>query len=380
MTEPPPLDESTPTGKPRRRTRARKVIYVVLGMLLLAVLVTGGYLFNLAHTFNTSAQTIEGAFPEESTRPSEESTLPAGEPESGEGQGSTVHSGEEVNILLLGSDSGPQDGQPAEPGPTGRRSDAIMLVHIPSDREDIYVMSIMRDLWTAIPEYGQQKINAAFSFGGIPLTVQTVERLFDERIDHVVAVDFAGFKSLTDALGGVTVGVPATFTTTGSEPETFTQGEVTLDGESALRFVRERKAFSTGGFQRVVNQQIFVKAVLDQFLSSDTLANPARIQDVVADFSPYIRVDEGFDAGTVASLAWSLRGLESDDVELFTLPTNGLGTSAGGASIVLKDPAAIDALSRAFDQGTVDHFLESRGLAEGTNHPGQDNHHPGQNN
>lgn len=324
---------------------------------------TGGYLLNLAHTFNSSTRSIETAFPQESTRPSEESPAASADDAGVQVATDNDHSGEEVNILLLGSDSGDAP-VPAPGAATGRRSDAIMLVHIPADRENVYVMSIMRDLRTQIPGYGMHKINAAFSLGGIPLTVQTVERLFDERIDHVIAVDFAGFKALTNALGGVQVDAPQTFTTSGPEPETFTKGPTMLDGESALKFVRERKAFAAGGYQRVANQQLFVKSVVEQFLESNMLANPVRVHGIVSDFSPYLRMDDGLDAGTAAGLALSLRGLETNDVELFTLPTNGIGTAPGGASVVLKNPTAIEAISRAFDDGSLAKYLMSHGLAD----------------
>ncbi len=361
----PEQDQPAAPGKPRRRTK-RNVVVLTLGILLLTALVAGGYLLNLAHTFNSTTQTIETAFPQESTRPSEETTAAPGDDAGEQVVTDGNHSGEEVNMLLLGSDSG--DSQVPVPGAaTGRRSAAIMLMHIPADRENVYVMSIMRDLWTQIPGHGMHKINAAFSLGGIPLAVQTVEGLFDERIDHVISVDFAGFKDLTNALGGVQVEVPQTFTTSGPEPETFTKGPATLDGESALKFVRERKAFATGGYQRVANQQLFVKSVMEQFLDSNMLAKPVRVHGIVSDFSPYLRMDEGLDAGTVAGLALSLRDLETTDVELFTLPTNGLGTSPGGASIVLKNRAAIADISRTFDDGSLTEYLKRRGLAE-SNH------------
>ena len=87
----------------------------------------------------------------------------------------------------------------------------MMLVHIPADRKGAYVTSIMRDTWLDIPGHGKAKINAAFAYGGVPLAVQTLEGLLDTRIDHVAAIDFEGFKGLTDALGGVEINNPIAF-------------------------------------------------------------------------------------------------------------------------------------------------------------------------
>ena len=334
----------------RKSHTGRNVILVFLGIFLVAALVAGGYLFNLAQTFNNSTQKLETAFPEESLRPSKEPEDQTPGPEA-------------MNILLMGADAGGSTpAELVEGNAPGSRTDTLMLMHIPADRENVYVMSILRDTWTDIPGYGTHKINAAMAFGGIPLTVQTVEGLFDERIDHVAVIDFEGFKSLTNALGGVTVDVPYTFTSSGSMGETFTAGPTTLDGESALKFVRERKAFADGDYQRAANQQIFVKSILSKFLTAETLTNPVRINEVVTEFSPYLAVDNEFDAGTVASLGLSLRGVRTNDVEMFTLPTLGTGTSADGQSIVLKDEAAIADISEALDNGTVGQYLTQNGL------------------
>lgn len=186
--------------------------------------------------------------------------------------------------------------------------------------------------------------------------------MFDERIDHVAVIDFEGFKALTNALGGVTVNVPYTFS---ANEYDFHAGEMTLEGEQALAFVRERKAFSSGDYQRVENQQIFVKAIMSEFLTTETLSDPAKVNDVVSKFSPYLSVDSGLNAVTVGKLAFSLRGLGSDDVEMFTLPTAGIGTSADGQSIVLKDPGAIKNISEALDTGTLESYLRSQGLING---------------
>src|SRR5690606_401872 len=106
-------------------------------------------------------------------------------------------------------------------------------------------MSIMRDNWVNIQGHGEAKINAAVAYGGIPLAVNTVENFIDARIDHVALIDFESFKGLTDAVGGVTVNNTIAFDSiNGGHGFSFAQGEITLNGDEALAFVRERYAFS----------------------------------------------------------------------------------------------------------------------------------------
>jgi LCP family protein required for cell wall assembly len=222
----------------------------------------------------------------------------------------------------------------------------------------------MRDLWVGIPDHGQAKINAALAFGGVPLMVQTVESMFGQRIDHVAMIDFEGFVGLTDALGGVEVNIPAPFVSSDGQTS-FAAGPTILDGQRALNFVRERYAFADGDYQRVRNQQAFVKGLLARNLSADTLLNPLKVHNVVSAMAPFISVDSGLDAATLAGLAVELKDVRPQDMVMFTLPTRGTGTSTDGQSIVLTNPAAINAISRAMATDTLGEYVASNGLGGG---------------
>ena len=150
-----------------------------------------------------------------------------------------------------------------------------MVAQVSPDRQHVTVMSIMRDNWVEIQGHGEAKINAAVAFGGIPLAVNTVENFIDARIDHVALVDFDSFKGLTDAVGGVTIDNPIAFTSHHGS-FTFPQGKITLTGEEALGFVRERYAFDDGDYQRARNQQIYLKGLLSQFSARKRSRTPAR--------------------------------------------------------------------------------------------------------
>lgn len=331
----------------RRRNRRRTVLSVVLGLFLVAALVSVGFIANLGRSFDTQTVKIPTAFPTETLRPEK----PAQGPAAGA-----------VNILLLGSDSRGDGLNLAEQGAaSNQRSDTMVWVHIPADRKNIFLMSIMRDTWVDIPGYGQAKMNAAMAFGGVPLVVQTLEGMFGSRIDHVAIVDFEGFKAITNALGGVEVNVPLAFSAMDGA-FTFAAGPQKLDGDQALAFVRERYAFVDGDYQRVQDQQIFLKAVLSGVLSPATLSNPLKVNDLVNEVTPYLSVDSGFTLATVGALAVSLKGVRSSDMISFTLPTLGTGTSADGQSIVIRDDAAIAAISRALKNDTLAKYLAEAGL------------------
>src|SRR5690625_7323790 len=92
-------------------------------------------------------------------------------------------------------------------------------------------------------------------YGGLPLLVQSVEGLIDQRIDHVAVVDFNGFQNMTDALGGVEINNPRSFSVSGTQ---FAQGPINLNGEEALKFVRSRD-FSESEYTRVENRRLVMK-------------------------------------------------------------------------------------------------------------------------
>src|SRR5690606_1285100 len=105
-----------------------------------------------------------------------------------------------LNFLVLGSDSRISAGDPDQWEFGAQRTDAILLVHVPGDRQSAQVMSIPRDSWVDVPGWGMYKINAAFSFGGPALLIQTVEQLTGVHIDHFAVTDFEAFAALTDEL------------------------------------------------------------------------------------------------------------------------------------------------------------------------------------
>ncbi|MFB8368104.1 LCP family protein [Pseudarthrobacter sp. NPDC055928] len=339
--------EPEPRSK-KASAKVRNALLCVASLVLVAALAAGTYLFTLAQTYNSNTEKIETAFPEDGTRPEKQTP---------------VNGRSAMNILLMGSDSLGVSEIDAERGtPSDQRSDVMMLVHIPADRKNVYSVSLMRDLWVAIPGHGEAKLNAALALGGVPLVVQTVESIFNQRIDHVATVNFEGFKGLTEALGGVPVTSNVAFSV---GTYSYAAGPNMLSGEKALAFVRERHAFADGDYQRVRNQQAFIKGVIAKTMNAETLSNPVTVSNLVNVFSPFVAVDKTLDAGAIGSLAVELKGVRPQDMSMFTLPTRGTGTSADGQSIVITDPNAIQKISAALAEDKLGDYIAANNFQNG---------------
>ncbi|EXG79038.1 LCP family protein [Cryptosporangium arvum] len=267
------------------------------------------------------------------------------------------------NILFLGSDS--RDGADYDPkgspktGAAGKneRSDAIMVLHIPADHKKAYVISIPRDTYVSVPELdghggARAKINAAFSWGGIPLTVKTVENFTGVKIDHVVKIDFNGFKDMTNALGGVDVTVNKTVTDPRSK-RTFKAGVNHLDGDAALDYVRQRYGLPNGDFDRVQRQQIFLRALMQKATDSGTLSNPVKLKSFLDASTKSLTVDNDF---SLKDMALEFRGLRPGDISFITSPHKGSQT-IDGQSVVVSDKEKAIGLWGAVEKDTVADWL-----------------------
>ena len=317
--------------------RAWRIVFVLFGVFaVVALSVAAVTVSNLARSFE-SVEKISEAFPtDEAARP------PV----------ATGAAASAMNFLLLGSDSrGDSTGSIADL--SGQRSDTIVVVHVPADRQSLSVMSIPRDSWLEVPGFGDAKINAALAYGGVPLAVQTVEGVLGARIDHVAVVDFAGFAAMTDALGGVDIDNPIAFESYHLAGYAFPQGMQHLNGTEALAFARERYAFADGDFQRVRNQQLLISALLSGLMHKSVLSNPVTMGGVVDAVRPHLAIDDELSATALVNLGVELRDVRSTDVTFFTIPTTGTGTSADGQSIVNLDWTALPALQEAYRSDSV---------------------------
>lgn len=152
-------------------------------------------------------------------------------------------------VLVTGSDAR---------GSEASRTDTIMLARIDPVKKHVTLISIPRDTRVSISGYGTAKINAAYAYGGASLCTSTVASFADVKIAHFFEVGFDGFADIVDAVGGITVDVPANTTV---DDVTLPSGTQTLNGSQALVFVRCRDTYALGDFQRAANQRAFMVAL-----------------------------------------------------------------------------------------------------------------------
>ncbi|MEO3869675.1 LCP family protein [Nonomuraea sp. B12E4] len=176
------------------------------------------------------------------------------------------------NVLVIGSDTRDGPGN-AKYGPNsvgfGKRSDTIIIVHVPADRGRATAVSVPRDSMVEMPRCGSSPaakgmINSAYNTGGASCLRATLERLTGLTIQHTVEVDFAGFKGMVDALGGVEVTLPKPV----DDPKAklkLPAGRSVVNGEQALGYVRTRYFLGDGAdVARIKRQQQFMLAMLNK--------------------------------------------------------------------------------------------------------------------
>lgn len=266
------------------------------------------------------------------------------------------------NILLLGSDSRDPENK-AKPGQW--RTDTIILMHVTADHQKAYLISIPRDLYVYIPksptnpEFGDttDKINSSFAWGGVPLTVQTVESYSGVHIDHVVLADFGGFQQVTDALGGVDLYIEQDITSIHKPYRHFKKGVQHLNGAEALDYVRQRYQFAQGDFARMRHQQEFLKAILDKAASSGTLSNPFKLHAFLTSVTKALTVDNDF---SLAGTAWQFHSMTSKDLTFMTSPNLG-SDMRNGESVVVSDKAKALSLYDAVSKDKIADWLAQNG-------------------
>ena len=262
--------------------------------------------------------------------------------------------GEPFNALLVGSDSrtGLTPEEQLELGANavpGQRADTLILAHFDPADEHVTLVQFPRDLWVPLADGTENKINSALQQGS-KFMHNTMEQLTGLTIHHYIQVNIAGFRDLVNAIDGVDLCItqPTAFdSNTGfqvTEP-----GMIHFDGELALRFVRSRKIFPQGDFDRIANQQRFIAATLDKVTSVGTFLQPQRVLKLVDVAGKNLRTDKNLSPLGLKKLAGQLGSIDPDRFEAYTAPNLGVG-AVGAASVVLPDEAGMkfvfEALSR----------------------------------
>lgn len=263
------------------------------------------------------------------------------------------------NILLIGSDTRAGDGNSRYGRDLGsERSDTTILLHLAADRRSATAVSLPRDLMVDIPGCLQADgtrsepvfamFNHAFQVGGSACTIRTVEKLTDIRIDHHIVVDFSGFKDMVDAVDGVRVCLKEPIDDKAAELK-LPAGEVTLDGEQALGYVRARKSLGNGSdTERMERQQRFLGALADKVKSNGVLLNPVKLYPVLDAATSSLTTDPGLASlRSLYQLVRGLRHIPTGRMQFLTVPRESYVYDANRDQLVEPEAEKLFKLLRA---------------------------------
>ena len=278
--------------KERKRRGFRKALRVFFGVLL-ALLVCGAGIA-WAYVNNISAKLSEGIDEElQATLTAPEVSQP-------------------FYMLLLGIDRNYDRTHMSSYGPSesAYRTDTIILARIDPINKKITLVSIHRDTLVDLGEYGVDKINAAFPYGGPAFITQVVSEFAGVPISHYAEVDFEQFISIVDVIGGVDVDLPVDVI-----DETYTHtnipaGHQHLDGDDALHICRARHAYDAygdGDVYRAANQRMVIGAIVKKTLSLDPISMADAVSQMAGSVKTTLTMDE------ILSLAVQFRGLDVDE-------------------------------------------------------------------
>ncbi|KHF38249.1 LCP family glycopolymer transferase [Halalkalibacter okhensis] len=193
-----------------------------------------------------------------------------------------VESREPLSFLIAGVDSRGDN--------HSGRSDTIIVMTVNPDKQSVKMLSIPRDTRTEIVGRGTiDKINHAYAFGGVEMTMDTVENLLDIPIDHFVSINMEGFQGLVDAMGGVAVENSFSFSQDGHD---FPEGELFLSGEEALAYSRMRYEDPRGDFGRNDRQRQIVDAVIQE---GAQISSITRVGSILNEVGKSVRTDLDLD-------------------------------------------------------------------------------------
>lgn len=251
-------------GRREKRNKKKKWPWII-GILGLIVIGLGIYLFTVYNSFtNTLDEMHEPIDREASEKRATDQEL-------------SLTEQDPFSVLLLGVDEREDD---------RGRSDTVVVMTINPAEKSTKMVSVPRDTYTEIVGRGTtDKINHAYAFGGIEMSLDTVENLLDIPIDYVMQVNMEGFKDIVDAVGGVEVNNTMAF-------DDYPAGTIQLNGDEALGYVRMRKQDPEGDFGRQNRQKQVIQAIMKEGASVNSLLN---YKDIFTALGDNVRTNMTFD-------------------------------------------------------------------------------------
>lgn len=236
----------------RSTKKKRKWLKVTGIILLILAIAAGAYSYTVYNSLKSAVETMHQPIERKQSEKRQEPV--------------TLEEKDPFSVLMLGVDE--------RQGDRGR-SDTIIVLTVNPNSNSVKMLSIPRDTRTEIIGKGKEdKINHAYAFGGIPMSMDTVENFLDIPIDYYMQVNMEGFKDIVDAVGGITVQNDLDFTQDGFH---FPKGEVNLNGEKALSFTRMRHEDPRGDFGRQLRQRQIIQGVIKEGASVSSLTNFSNI-------------------------------------------------------------------------------------------------------
>ncbi|EMK2594050.1 LytR family transcriptional regulator [Bacillus cereus] len=223
----------------------KKITFWILGIIGVAVIGIGTYGYNIYSSLTKTLEQIHQPLKQEN-----------------DANKIKVNKSEPISILLLGADERKND---------SGRSDSLMVITLNPKNSSMKTVSIPRDTYTEIVGKGKNdKINHAYAFGGVDMSVATVEKFLNIPINYYIEVNMEGFKDIVDAVGGVDVNNDLKFSLEGQH---FQKGNIHLTGDQALAYTRMRKEDPRGDFGRQMRQRQVLQAVIKKGASFSSLAS-----------------------------------------------------------------------------------------------------------
>lgn len=259
---------------------------------------------------------------------------------------------EVINILLVGSDKRATD-------TTAGRSDSLMIATLDMKNKQIKLSSIMRDTLVTIPGYMDNRFNASYSYGGIPLLYQTIATNFKVRLDGYVLVDFEAFTNVIDELGGVDISITQSEydhlisyyknKSYKKDVEKLSPGMNTMTGRQALCYARIRKE-GNGDFRRTERQREVLQAIFTKAKSMSLTT----LYDTMKSVLPYVETD--FTNEEIISMLTSLFKMGTTEIEQFRIPVDGTyeNQKVRGMAVLVADLEENASLLQEFIYNKVD--------------------------
>ena len=305
--------QRAPTQTGTRAEHRSAGVWFKRGLIVFLVLANAGVgwvywtLRSAQDAFRDNATQLETVVPELTVRPTE--------------------SAEPLVFLVIGSDTREGLDSLQNFGESdGARGDVIMLVKLYPEDGNVQILSLPRDLLVEIPGRGTDRINAAYSTGGAPLMVRTVKQLTGLPVHHYIEVDFVGFQSLVDEIGGVYLDFPypARDANSGLSVDA---GYQLLDGAQALAYARSRHyqeqrdgewvSVDADDIGRTGRQQTLLLAILG---AVKTPSNVTEAGSIVGEFAQHLTVDSALARSSLVELAYRMRSISGQKIETATLP------------------------------------------------------------